>query len=204
MRRLLCLALASSAGRHTTVLFHKPAGVVTTHVDELGRPTVYESLRAALPPPLRALDWHACGRLDLNTSGLLVLTTDGALVHHVTNPTAGRAAAAAAGGAPPPTKVEKEYRALCMGALDDDALDALRAGVELGGGLGRSSRARVQRAEPPESLPPPSPPSADAPPRCRGAPRNTWLRIVIAEGKNRQVRLRRFARLTKMCFSTTE
>ena len=56
------LALLAAA-RHT-VLFHKPAGVVTTHADELGRPTVYEAVRAALPPPLSTLPWHACGRLD--------------------------------------------------------------------------------------------------------------------------------------------
>ena len=163
---MLLHSLALLAAARHTVLFHKPAGVVTTHADELGRPTVYDALRAALPAPLSALAWHACGRLDQNTSGLLVLTTDGGLVHHVTNPSARRPSAAA-------ETVEKEYRALCMGVLGDDALARLRAGVELGGGLGRSrpARVRVEAHEPPA-----------------GPPRNTWLRVVIAEGKNRQVR----------------
>ena len=85
---MLLHSLAFLAAARHTVLFHKPAGVVTTHADELGRPTVYDALRAALPAPLSALAWHACGRLDQNTSGLLVLTTDGGLVHHVTHPSA--------------------------------------------------------------------------------------------------------------------
>ena len=166
---MLLHSLALLAAARHTVLFHKPAGVVTTHADELGRPTVYDALRAALPAPLSALAWHACGRLDQNTSGLLVLTTDGGLVHHVTHPSASSPRARGGGGA----TVEKEYRALCMGALGDDALDRLRAGVELGGGLGssRPARVRVEAREP-----------------RAGPPRNTWLRVVIDEGKNRQVR----------------
>ena len=110
---MLLHSLAFLAAARHTVLFHKPAGVVTTHADELGRPTVYDALRAALPAPLSALAWHACGRLDQNTSGLLVLTTDGGLVHHVTHPSASSPRARGGGGA----TVEKEYRALCMGAL---------------------------------------------------------------------------------------
>jgi len=118
---------AAAAARTQALALNKPAGLVVTHNDELGRATVYDALHADQPALGR---WDAVGRLDLNTSGLLILTNDGWLIRHVTDPTAG-------GG------LAKTYRVLASGILDDAALKQLRGGVELGGGLGRSRPAEV-------------------------------------------------------------
>ena len=178
---LAALLTLSAAPAHRTVLFHKPAGVVTSHVAQHELPTAFDCLRAELPPPLAALPWRACGRLDLHTSGALVVTTDGALVHHVTE---GGARGGARGGAGR-ARVEKEYLALCQGALDELQLAALRAGVELGGGLGVSRRARVERLDGGGSAGAAASPWPDG---ARGHPTTTLLRVVLDEGKNRQVR----------------
>lgn len=141
-------------GARTKVLaYHKPRGVVTTHDDELGRETVYDRLRATLDASLAVEDWHAIGRLDQETTGLLLVTNDGALVHHATQPA---------------TKVPKTYRALVKGRLDEGTLQALRDGVELSGGLGRSAPCEVllevhQTA-------------------------TSWITLTLTEGKNRQIR----------------
>ncbi len=63
-----------------TILFHKPRGVVTTRQDPEGRPTIYD----IIGPSARGL--IAVGRLDLATSGLLLLTTDTRLAHRITDP----------------------------------------------------------------------------------------------------------------------
>jgi 23S rRNA pseudouridine2605 synthase/16S rRNA pseudouridine516 synthase len=109
--------------------FHKAVGLVTTHHDEHGRETVYQRLRAVLPRPLRDVAWHAIGRLDKDTSGLLLFTDDGALVHHATQPSTG---------------LPKTYRVLAKGLLGEAELSQLRAGVELSGGLGRSALAEAR------------------------------------------------------------
>ena len=121
-------AVAAAATAFTQALvLNKPPGLVVTHNDELGRATVYDALQAEQPALGR---WDAIGRLDLNTSGLLILTNDGWLIRHVTDPTAG-------GG------LAKTYRVLASGILDDTALRHLRGGVDLGAGLGRSRPAEV-------------------------------------------------------------
>jgi pseudouridine synthase len=139
--------------RTIVLAFHKPKGLLTTHRDELGRETVYDRLAALLPPELRRIEWHAIGRLDADTTGLLLFTNDGALVHFATQPT---------------SKVEKTYRALVKGLLDEPALDRLRAGVELTGGLGHSAPCKVTLVAHQIAT--------------------TWLDLTLSEGKNRQVR----------------
>jgi len=114
--------------RTLVVAYHKPKAVLTTHRDELGRETVYDRLRRLLPPDLREVEWHAIGRLDADTTGLLLFTNDGGLVHHATQPL---------------TKLPKTYAVLAKGLLDEATLERLRAGVELTGGLGPSGPAVV-------------------------------------------------------------
>ena len=109
--------------RTRVLAYHKPAGVLVTHDDELNRPTVYDNL-----PDDDGARWHAVGRLDADTTGLLLLTNDGKLVQHVTDPVANT------------DGVVKEYRVRCGTALDDDALAQLREGVELSGGSAARSR----------------------------------------------------------------
>lgn len=64
-------------------LYHKPKGLITTHRDPQGRPTVFDKLPEDLPRVV------SVGRLDFNTEGLLILTNDGALEHHLESPKTG-------------------------------------------------------------------------------------------------------------------
>ena len=159
-RATVCMVLLTtvSSTAAKTILFHKPVGIVCTHHDELGRRTVYDAIRELLPPQDAAESWHACGRLDAQTSGLLIVTTDGPLVRHVTDPTAG-------------ANLEKIYIARCH-LIDAAAIAQLRRGVDLGAGLGMSRPASV---------------TLDDPPGAGGA-KQSWLTIGIREGKNRQIR----------------
>ena len=110
---------AAPLGRTQVIAYHKPAGLIVTHNDELDRPTVYEHL--AQQPGFPEGRWDAVGRLDLNTSGLLLLTNDGWLLRHVTDPTSGT------------TRLPKTYRVLASKVLGEAVLERLRSGVELGG-----------------------------------------------------------------------
>src|SRR4051812_49832718 len=94
------------------VLLHKPAGVVTTASDPEGRPTVV----GLVDHPARVVP---VGRLDADTTGALLLTNDGPLAHRLAHPRYG---------------VEKVYEAEVEGEPSDEALERLRAGVELGDG----------------------------------------------------------------------
>ncbi|MCB9897664.1 MAG: rRNA pseudouridine synthase [Planctomycetes bacterium] len=106
------------------VLLHKPAGHVTTLRDERGRATVYDLLRdvPAFVVPV--------GRLDRDTTGLLLLTNDTRLADKLTDPV---------------SHVPKVYRALVRGALDDGALAGLRRGIELDDGPTRPAEVRRLR-----------------------------------------------------------
>jgi 23S rRNA pseudouridine2605 synthase len=106
------------------VLLHKPAGVVTTARDPQGRPTVVE----LVPDEPRVVP---VGRLDVDTTGALLLTNDGRLAHRLAHPRYG---------------VEKTYVAEVEGDPDEAALERLRDGVELDDG--RTAPARAGRLGP--------------------------------------------------------
>jgi 23S rRNA pseudouridine2605 synthase len=103
------------------VLLHKPAGVVTTARDPQGRPTVV----GLVPAEPRVVP---VGRLDADTTGVLLLTNDGPLAHRLAHPRYG---------------VEKVYEAQVEGAPDDVTLRALAAGVELDDGPTAPARVRL-------------------------------------------------------------
>jgi 23S rRNA pseudouridine2605 synthase len=102
------------------VLLHKPAGVVTTARDPQGRPTVVE----LVPDEPRVVP---VGRLDVDTTGALLLTNDGQLAHRLAHPRYG---------------VEKTYVVEIEGDPDEEVLERLREGVELDDGLTAPARAR--------------------------------------------------------------
>jgi 23S rRNA pseudouridine2605 synthase len=93
-------------------LYHKPRGLMTTHADPQGRPTIFQRLPADLPRLI------SVGRLDFNTEGLLLLTNDGALARTLELPSTGWL---------------RRYRVRAHGAVTQPQLDALRDGVTLSG-----------------------------------------------------------------------
>src|SRR6266849_3145333 len=113
--------------RHVYILLHKPVGYVTTARDPQGRPTVLD----LLPPELHHLRVYPVGRLDIDTSGLLLLTNDGEFALHLSHPR---------------YSMEKHYHALVEGRPTEAALEALRRGVEIvedNGGHHKTSPAKV-------------------------------------------------------------
>lgn len=115
---------------HTRVLaFHKPAGVITADRDPEGVGTVFERLYGALPDGLRGFGWHAVGRLDRDTTGLLLFTNDERFVEHATRPE---------------THLPKRYVALVQGTPTEERLEPLRRGVKLEEGTARPAKARVR------------------------------------------------------------
>ncbi|NND60281.1 MAG: rRNA pseudouridine synthase [Gammaproteobacteria bacterium] len=99
------------------IMYNKPVGLVCTRSDPEGRQTVFD----AIPPPSQGR-WIGVGRLDLNTSGLLLLTTDGSLADALMHPA---------------QELVREYRVRVLGVVRDEALRKLRSGVQLEDGPAR-------------------------------------------------------------------
>jgi len=147
-------------GELVYLVLNKPRGVVSTAKDTHGRPTVLDLIsrtegepkRAGRPVPSPAARIYPVGRLDADTTGLLLLTNDGDLTFRLTHPRFG---------------VEKEYRAVVRGRPPEHALQKLREGIEIEGE--RTAPAVVDWLGAREG--------------------STLLRVVIHEGRKRQVRL---------------
>ncbi len=149
---------AGYAPNSRLVLFNKPYGVLSQFTAE-GR---WQGLKDFIDIP----GIYVAGRLDADSEGLLLLTNDGKLQAHISDPR---------------YKMEKTYWVQVEGLPDEAALQALRAGVRLNDGLTRPARAEPMDAPP--ALWPRQPPV-----RVRQNIPTSWITLGIKEGRNRQVR----------------
>lgn len=99
------------------IAYHKPEGQVCSRQDPEGRPTIFENL-----PGLKHSRWVAVGRLDLNTSGLILLTDEGELANRLMHPS---------------SQIEREYAVRTLGTATEEVMRKLTHGVELEDGLAR-------------------------------------------------------------------
>ncbi len=109
--------LPVSAPRRRVIVYNKPEGEVVTRRDPEGRPTVFQRL-----PKLSRGRWVAVGRLDVNTSGLLLLTTDGDLANRLMHPS---------------RQVDREYAVRVVGEATSEEIGRLLEGIELEDGRAR-------------------------------------------------------------------
>ena len=141
-----------------TILFHKPYGVLPCFTDPEGRPTLADYIEV---PGV-----YAAGRLDRDSEGLMVLTSDGALAHRLTDPK---------------HKSPKVYWVQVERTPGEEALNQLRSGVVVCGRRTRPSHVRLLSREP-------EVPDRPVPIRFRKSVSTAWLEIILYEGMNRQVR----------------
>ncbi|WP_150051858.1 23S rRNA pseudouridine(2605) synthase RluB [Methylomonas rhizoryzae] len=109
------------------LVYHKPLGELVTRRDPEGRPVIFTQL-----PRLPVGRWIAVGRLDINTSGLILVTNNGELANRLMHPA---------------RQVEREYAVRILGEVDQAMMERLKSGVELDDGPGRFDEVRFYAGE---------------------------------------------------------
>lgn len=140
------------------LLYHKPEGEIVTTNDPGNRITVFDNL-----PKVENGKWTAIGRLDINTSGLLIFTTNGELANRFMHPR---------------YEVEREYAVRVLGTLTDEQQQRLLAGVNI-----ESDDEEADEASEPAPLA-----RFDTIEKRGGEGANQWYQVTIKEGRNREVR----------------
>ena len=151
---------ARTAAMPRLILFNKPYGVLCQFTNPGGAVS-----RPVLADYIKVPGVYPAGRLDTDSEGLLLLTDDGKLQARIADPT---------------FKLPKTYLVQVEGEPDDAALAALRKGVQLKDGLTRPAEA--------ERVPAPALWPRDPPIRVRQSVPDSWIKLTLREGKNRQVR----------------
>ena len=141
-----------------TIALHKPYGVLPCFTDSEGRPTLSDYV--TIPGV------YAAGRLDLDSEGLILLTSDGTLAHRITDPQ---------------HKLPKVYFVQVERIPNEESLEQLRNGVVLNGKKTRPADVRLLTQDP-------ELPDRPVPIRFRKHVPTAWLEIILREGLNRQVR----------------
>jgi 23S rRNA pseudouridine2605 synthase len=143
------IKIGASKSTPRVIAYHKPVGELVTRKDPEGRAIAFDKL-----PKLSPGRWVAIGRLDLNSSGLLLLTDSGELANQLMHPR---------------QEIEREYEVRVQGGLSPEAIRKLLDGVELEDGLARFHRLEAIQEK-------------------KDTGTNRWYRVVLAEGRNREVR----------------
>jgi 23S rRNA pseudouridine2605 synthase len=140
------------------LLYHKPDGEIVSTNDPGNRITVFDNL-----PPVENGKWMSIGRLDINTSGLLIFTTNGELANRLMHPR---------------YEVEREYAVRVLGELTEEQTQRLLDGVQID----------TEADEDEEVEPDERPAKFDSIEARGGEGANHWYHVVIREGRNREVR----------------
>lgn len=158
------VALPRGEGAVRVLAYKKRSGEIVTRDDPEGRRTVFRKL-----PKPESGRWIAIGRLDINTSGLLLFTTSGELARRLMHPS---------------FEIEREYAVRVLGEVDDEMLESMVQGVRLEDGEGRFEK--VWRSDGP------GPDDAGDDDRGHGplpqGPANRWFQVIVKQGRNRLVR----------------
>ena len=140
------IRLNTSNNLPRVLIYHKPDGELVSENDPGGRKTVFQNL-----PKIKQGKWISIGRLDFNTSGLLIFTSYGELANKMMHPK---------------YEIDREYSVRVLGELSNDQMKELESGIVLEDGNAKFESINFEGGE--------------------GA--NKWYRVVLKEGKNREVR----------------